>query len=240
MGTAFAKLTVAAAAAVIVGQSASAQTASEVDGPALYLENCAVCHGTTGQGDGILAENFEPRPRNLFIGSFRFRSTASGDAPAAQDLFRTITNGIEGSYGRSMPAFDQFSQDELQALAEVVLDFTGFEDFGIPIDVPPRPETAQLELGEQLFSDLGCTQCHGDLGAGNGILAGTLVDDGYSPIRPANLQTGVFKGGNAPEDVWLRIHLGIEGTPMPSFGRNLSVEESWALVEYVLQLGGTN
>lgn len=34
-------------------------------GAAAFLENCAVCHGPTGLGDGPVAELFAQRPKNL-------------------------------------------------------------------------------------------------------------------------------------------------------------------------------
>ena len=237
---AFVTAAIGVASVLATGQDATAQTetssAIPIDGTALYQENCAICHGEAGDGRGILAAQFAPSPRNFTIGSFRFRSTEAGAPPAETDLLRTIRNGINGSYGRSMPAFDQLSEDDLRALARVVLDFAEFKDFGTPIETPRRPDARQPELGRQLYVDLGCAQCHGDSGGGDGILADTFVDSQNDPIRPANLQEGIFKGGNEPEDVWFRIHFGIEGTPMPSFGRNQSIAETWALVDYVFEL----
>lgn len=222
---------------ISIGSTSLAQTAGDIDGIELYLENCAICHGETGNGQGILAAQLEPRPRDFTVGSFRFRSSGIGDPPTEADLIQTISIGIEGSYGRSMPAFDQLTAEEIQRLATVVLELSGYNEFGQAIEIPARPEERQVELGRTLFVEWGCNQCHGDDGSGNGVLATTLTDDRGTPILPANLQATVFKGGNRPEDIWLRIQLGIDGTPMPSFGRNLSISESWALVDFVMELG---
>ncbi len=36
-----------------------------VNGKALYKNNCAACHGTSGKGDGPAAVSMRPKPRNL-------------------------------------------------------------------------------------------------------------------------------------------------------------------------------
>lgn len=230
---------VAAAAALGVVPDASAQDANdiEINGQALYRENCAICHGENGKGDGSLARQLSPPPRDFTKSSFRFRSTDLGEPPAAIDLLKTMTLGIEGSYGRSMPPFPDLTFDQKVALLEVIQEFADIDQFGISMAVPPRPEGASAEKGQALFVEHGCAQCHGVNGDGNGILAGELRDDQGSIIMPANLQTGLFKGGSNPEDIWMRLQTGLPGTPMPSFGRSLSVEESWSLVEYVLEIG---
>lgn len=37
------------------------------EGRALYLDNCAMCHGTTGIGDGEFARSMSPPPKNLTL-----------------------------------------------------------------------------------------------------------------------------------------------------------------------------
>ena len=39
------------------------------DGKKLYEQNCANCHGTSGQGDGDAGKNLIPRPANIAISS---------------------------------------------------------------------------------------------------------------------------------------------------------------------------
>lgn len=228
--------------AVNMGQLSLAQTTTSdsdavlLEHRALYNENCAICHGPNGDGGGSLAPQFSPRPRDFTNGSFRFRSTGIGEAPSAADLLRTISRGIEGSYGRSMPSFEHLNFDQKVALIDVVKSFAEIENFGLEIQVPPRPDTASATRGRSLYTELGCVECHGVNGDGLGILANDLLDDQSLPIQPANFQAGVFKGGNRPEDIWMRIQTGLDGTPMPSFGQNLTIEESWSLVDYILDL----
>ncbi len=133
-----------------------------------------------------------------------------------------------------------------------------------PPDVSPDHESHQelVASGRELFYSKGnCLQCHGDTGMGDGQTTNfddwtnewikTTGVDPYEPatysefltagalpprpIRPRNLHLPVFRGGNHPNDVYLRIANGIEGTPMPSSAA-LTSDEIWALVAYVKAL----
>jgi len=116
-----------------------------------------------------------------------------------------------------------------------------------------------VATGRKLFYEKGnCAQCHGDTGVGNGqlenfddwtndwiktpgvdpfdsatyqnfISAGALPP---RPIKPRNLTTSMYRGGGGPEEIYLRIANGIEGTPMPA-APALTPDEIWALVAYV-------
>lgn len=108
------------------------------------------------------------------------------------------------------------------------------------------------------FGKANCVQCHGATGLGDGqtqnyddwtndwlktpgvdvlsqqtyqhfLEAGALPP---RPVRPRNLRVPVYRGGNAPADIYRRIANGIEGTPMPS-SPSLTPEEVWAVVAYV-------
>ena len=116
-----------------------------------------------------------------------------------------------------------------------------------------------VDKGRELFFAKGnCAQCHGSTAMGDGETAN--YDDwtkdwtnsiGVDPtdkstyrdflaagalkpraIRPRNLRLPVYRGGGKPQNLYLRIKNGIEGTPMPS-GGTLSDDEIWALVAYV-------
>jgi mono/diheme cytochrome c family protein len=63
------------------------------------------------------------------------------------------------------------------------------------------------------------------------------------PIRPRNLQDGVFRGGGGSSELFCRITQGIAGTPMPAVavvdqqnGLGLTASQVWDLVHYVQSL----
>ena len=116
--------------------------------------------------------------------------------------------------------------------------------------------------GRELFFTKGnCMQCHGQTGVGDGqlgnfddwtndwiktagvdpfeaetyadfIAAGALPP---RPIQPRNLTLPVYRGGDHPDDIYLRLVNGIEGTPMPASGA-MSSDEIWKIVAYVRSL----
>src|ERR1043166_2703262 len=88
--------------------------AQAIDGPALYQQRCAGCHGKTGRGDGPFAGFLDPRPRDFTSGKYKFRSTETGSLPTDADLTASITNGLHGT---SMPSWKKFlSPEQLAAV----------------------------------------------------------------------------------------------------------------------------
>jgi mono/diheme cytochrome c family protein len=62
-------------------------------------------------------------------------------------------------------------------------------------------------------------------------------DDWGNPIRPANLNRGVYKGGRRPLDIFWRIAKGINGAQMPAhYPSPLDDKKVWDLVNFVLAL----
>jgi mono/diheme cytochrome c family protein len=64
-------------------------------------------------------------------------------------------------------------------------------------------------------------------------------------IRPRNLRIGNYRGGNRPIDLFWRVRLGIEGTPMPAAtlkqaddpnSKGLTEDDIWDIVNYVQSL----
>jgi mono/diheme cytochrome c family protein len=62
------------------------------------------------------------------------------------------------------------------------------------------------------------------------------LDKWNRPLRPANLNRGVYKGGRRPIDIYWRVADGITGTPMPGHASVLKPEKIWDVVNFVLAL----
>ena len=88
-------------------------TPSIKNGQKLYEDNCSICHGDNGGGDGPGAKISSPFPRNFIKGHIKFRSTPFGKIPTDEDLFKAITNG---SNGTTMPSWKHLSENDRHSL----------------------------------------------------------------------------------------------------------------------------
>ncbi len=62
-------------------------------------------------------------------------------------------------------------------------------------------------------------------------------DDWGNPLRPANLNRGVYKGGRRPIDIYWRIAKGINGAQMPAhYPSPFDEKKMWDVVNFVLAL----
>ena len=79
-------------------------------GATVFTENCASCHGATGQGDGAAGRNLSPPPGNLAWLS---------QMPMVQwdpFMYWTVAEG-GAQFGTAMPAFkDALSKDDIWAV----------------------------------------------------------------------------------------------------------------------------
>ncbi|MBA1273171.1 FTR1 family protein [Stutzerimonas azotifigens] len=90
-------------------------------GEPLYAQQCAVCHGDLGHGDGPAGLGLEPAPSNL-------ADRARLDRQSLFDLFNTIGLGIDGS---DMPGFaDQLDERQRWDLATYIAHFTAEPSLG--------------------------------------------------------------------------------------------------------------
>ena len=84
------------------------KTAPDVGrGAALYQEQCVVCHGVSGQGDGPAAAQLDPPPI-AFTDAERARSRS------LYSLYEAISQGVGGT---AMPAFPSLSSEDRWALS---------------------------------------------------------------------------------------------------------------------------
>jgi mono/diheme cytochrome c family protein len=194
---------------------------STVDAAGLYENACAPCHGRLGDGNGRGARLLgSPQPRDFTAGVFEFRSTPTGSLPTDDDLYRTISRGVPGTW---MPAWEgTLTPAQRWALIGYVKGFSGYfadEEPDPPIAIPEEPgSTPELVTeGRFVYAVLKCWQCHGDTGRGDGPSADELTDDWDRRIRPYDFTRGGYKNGSSPSDVYRTLATGMSGTPMPAY-----------------------
>lgn len=209
-------------------------------GKQLYEAKCSQCHGDVGDGKGVGADLFEPRPRDFTSGAFKIRTTESGELPTDADLHRIIRAGMPYT---GMPAWPSFSDAEIADLACYIKGFNAdFADTSVHpkvVTVPKAPafDSESAKQGRTIYEENKCFDCHGKAGRGDGESAPTLKDDWGNPIRPADLtKRWTFRGGPARPDIYRTFMTGLNGTPMPSFASSIAEADRWKLVDYVYSL----
>jgi DMSO reductase family type II enzyme heme b subunit len=231
------------AGAALGPRQAEAQAAGEGGrGRQLYDAKCALCHGAGGKGDGPAAERLLPRPRDFTAGTYKIRTTASGQPPTDEDLARVIRDGMPGT---SMPAWGAVIKDakDIQALVAYVKSFAEVFKSAKPelVKLPPEvgSSEASIKRGKEMFEAIECNKCHGKAGRGDPEPGSDLKDDWGNPVRPANLhKSWTFRGGHQRKDMATRLSTGLMGTPMPTFFDSVEKpEDLWHLANYVRSLG---
>ena len=220
--------------------SAAPEPISLERGQQIYEQECSACHGVNGDGQGLLASALTPRPRDFSRALYRYRSTPTGQLPTDADLQRTVRDGLTGS---GMPAFGAvLNEAAIRNVVAYIKQFsTRFETQHTPqpLAIPQSPSVSpeRIARGAQLYRDSGCPSCHGDTGKGDGRSGQDLKTSEGDPIRPRNLTNKWnFQGGHAPQDVFLRLAAGMDGSSMASYGDALTADEIWDVVVYVLSL----
>ena len=230
-----------------VATEAAPRSAMDVSaGAIVYKRSCLICHGVSGKGDGPAAfynaAYSASRPQDFTVGNYKFRSTASGNLPLDEDLFRTITNGIPGA----MPSFSGLSIEERWEVVDYIKSFyAGFQEETPEVmrqgNVPIPTSADSVNRGKALFMKMDCHSCHGKQARGEGkvALAGELKDSREMLISPNDLtnRTG-WKNGSTARDVVRTLYTGLDGTPMPSYESQLAghEEDAWHLANYLLSL----
>jgi len=150
---------------------------------ALYIRDCAACHGAEGRGDGRAAAGMQPAPSN-------FHDAARMASRSAYGLYNTITLGVRGT---PMAAFAQLSEDERWALAFFVANL------GTPQARRQQGE-ALWKAGEarSVFTELGNVSMlsTNEVAARHGVQA-ALVQD-YLRAYPDVLAHAIAAGKPAP------------------------------------------
>ncbi len=221
------------------------------EGQDIYVRRCSFCHGLLGDGEGPAAPYMDPRPRDFTLGTFKFRTTQSGELPLPEDLFRTVSRGLPGT---GMQAFDNerikngLTEHQRWAVIAYIMTFAPeFEDpdldpratgkvVSLPANRAPYNEES-IARGREVYERAKCWECHGKTGRGNGQKAFDRKDDWGFPIRIRNVtHPWKIKAGIEVEDIYMRFSTGISGTPMPSFVKALSEEDRWYMAIFIKSL----
>lgn len=136
-------------AAILASAYGVSQTPAITPDPArgatLFAENCSVCHGPNGAGDGPAGMGMEPAPANL-------RDPARMDHLSLYDLFNTIGLGIEGT---DMASFaDQLDERQRWDIASYIAGFTANTGLkGEPIALSELASLTPAQVAEQRGDD---------------------------------------------------------------------------------------
>ena len=113
-----------------------------------------------------------------------------------------------------------------------------------PVTTEPLASDDTVRAGAKAFVELNCFKCHGQDGRGNKAF-NVGKDDWGRTAYAADLTSGMLHGGRRPIDIYRRIYLGINGTPMPAFDQPDSTkgetaqqrsETIWHLVHFVTNI----
>ncbi|MBC8877261.1 MAG: hypothetical protein H8E44_48150 [Planctomycetes bacterium] len=231
-------------------------TRTSISAAELYAQHCGACHGAEGDGNGRAARYLFPKPLDLRRERFRLVS-ASNAIPTQEDVEAVINRGMPGT---SMTSFEDLSQDAQRLLAQEVLRLrregireeyvamlkeegeeidehdvqavvehltTPREVIQVPRFGPANSKT--IEKGKGLYFSQTCDSCHGKDGHGDQNLL--LFDDRRRPTRARDLVCEPFRGGHEPEAIYLRILLGMPGTPHPAI-KSITHEQCISLTHY--------
>ncbi|NQU50412.1 MAG: cytochrome c [Planctomycetes bacterium] len=190
------------------GQEPAARSGKEI-----YLGTCAVCHGDTGDGNGLV--KFDRPARSFQQGGFSFGNTQEA-------LFRTISSGIGGT---PMPGFAAvLSEKERRLVVEYVIALG-------PEQPPAAGNASILNVGSKPVVVRGQLAAlkSGASELPRGLMIGTT--DGLSwqyqadDVRLLAVRQGAFldrkdwggRGGGPLQPLGKLMHVLQDGKPGPSF-----------------------
>jgi len=149
-------------------------------GAALYAQNCRTCHGVNGEGLGALgpplhdAHFFTGRLQEVgwsgALHDYVVATIAAGRVTATRPLYAGDGVVVMPPWARANGG--PLRTDQIEALAAFVLNWeaTALGEVVLsPLPTPTPPvinDSAQVARGRQLFTEAGCTTCHGEDAAG--------------------------------------------------------------------------
>ena len=208
-------------------------------GKELYDVNCAHCHGEKGDGAGYGAPFLVPAPRDFVAAQYKFRTTASGQLPTDEDIFRTISRGATGT---GMPPWQYLLDgNDRWALVDYVKTFSPrlqANPTRSPMTIAqPQSDDRDVENGRQVYVKMQCAKCHGDDGRGVGPSAMALLDSKGKYINTRDFTFATSdRTGFAEREIVRTMETGMNGTPMPSYTAVISPKDQHDMVAYLMTM----
>ncbi len=180
--------------------------------------------------------------------SFRAYSEETLAALVDYVIYLSARGQAERLLAATLTEFDELGDEDVEDAISLVASQWKAAPGAIVQPETAKPEFTMesVERGRKLFlaSEKGnCAACHGESGRGDGPSAEVDPNTGQPMrdywgfrIRPTDLTTGLLRGGRRPIDLYRRIHTGVKGTPMPGQAGNLTSDEIWDVVHFVLYL----
>ena len=155
-------------------------------GARLYAQHCAICHGTTGMGDGPGGRGLNPPPPAL--GSAELMR----DVPPAL-MYRIVSVGIAGTQMAGWS--EELTADERWSIVSWINSLRG-------------PGAGGMAAGEGVWVQR-CASCHGVSGASNGPMSANLS-------RLPRELSFAWQAERSDLQIAAAIRDGIVGTAMPA------------------------
>jgi mono/diheme cytochrome c family protein len=148
----------------------------------------------------------------------------------AEEVGRLIRLGLRDQFVNMLQeAAEEIVDSEVDTFVQQRMELSS----GILIPAIGPADNGSLARGRELYVQQGCPSCHGE--HGRGVKELSLFDESRRPTRPRDLVSEPYRGGREPESVYLRILLGMPGTPHPA-SSDLSEAQLIDLVHYCLSL----
>lgn len=207
------------------------QTPSFERGKLVFLQNCAHCHGLSGQGDGWDGQYLDPAPANFTDPNLRGMSDG--------DYYARVSFGIQNS---AMPTWGEFLPENqrwdaikfiLNSFQEGTPNLGSLDSDKIANNILTLSSDNWTGEGNVISTDNGqalyqtyCQGCHGDQGQGDGIGVAELPS-GAPAAFPTDLPEAY---------IFWRVWEGVPETIMPPFNWLISEGDIWDITAYVQQL----
>ena len=199
----------------LIGSWASISWAAgqeEIDGAAIYVKNCAICHGDQGDGKTRAQNGLRPPPRDFTTIEAAFELTR-------ERMIDSVTNGRTGT--AMMAHKDRLSKPQIAAVVDYIRQ--NFMRTPTPED---SKKLAKNQHGKELFTR-NCAVCHGDKGN-----TAVWARSGLNP-PPRDFTTVEARKILTRDRMIHSVTHGRPGTGMMSFTTKLNAQDIESVVDYI-------